>query len=460
MLVDSHAHLDLDEFKKDRYAVVDSAVNEGVNFIITVGCDLKSSRKAADYAKKYEPVYAAVGIHPHDAQRASQGDYGEIDCLLYEPKVVAVGETGLDYYRNYSPRDVQVRAFRNQIRLARKRGLPIIVHNRNAEDDALKIMIEEEAGEVGGVMHCFSGSIAFAEKCVEMGFYISFAGPITFANARRLREVAASLPVEKMMVETDCPFLTPEPHRGKRNEPAYVVHVARALAEIKKLSYEDICRITTLNAQGLFGIGQLSEGGAIAYRIRDSLYLNITNRCTSTCYFCHRQADPVVKGHNLRLVAEPSAEEIMDEISKQKGFREVVFCGYGEPALRLDVVKEVSRRLKEKGIYVRLNTNGHGNLINKRNILPELKGLIDEVCVSLNAESAEKYFAMCMPKFGEKAYQAVKEFVLEAKRHIPRVSVTLLEGLPEIKADMEACKKIASEELGIELRLRQYDVVG
>lgn len=461
MLVDSHAHLDVEEFEKDRSSVVERARAEGVNFIITVGCDLNSSLKALEYSKRYESAYAALGIHPHDAKRAAEGDLDQIEGLLDEPKVVAIGEIGLDYYRNYSPRDAQVRQFRKQIGLARERGLPIIVHNRNAEGDALKIMREEAAGDVGGVMHCFSGSIAFAEKCADLGFYISFAGPITFPNARRLREVAAHLPVERMMVETDCPFLAPEPHRGERNEPAYAIHVARALAEVKKLSYEDICRITTLNVHKSFGIGQIAQAGAISYKIRDSLYLNITNRCTSSCYFCKRQTYPVVKGHNLRLAAEPTAEEIMGEISDHEGYREVVFCGYGEPTLRLDIVKEVSRRLKQKGIRVRLNTNGHGNLIHKRTILPELVGLVDEVCVSLNAESAEKYFLMCMPKFGESTYNAVREFIMEAKKYIPRVSVTLIEGLPEIGADVEACKKIASDELGgVELRLRQYDGIG
>ncbi len=197
----------------------------------------------------------------------------------------------------------------------------------------------------------------------------------------------------------------------------------------------------------------------IAYRIRDSLYLNLTNRCTAVCIFCHRFEDPYVKGHNLRLTheQEPSTLELLEAIGDPCRFKEIIFCGYGEPTLRLEVIKAVAKRIKEKGGRVRLNTNGHGNLIHKRNICSELKGLIDAVSVSLNAESAEKYYEICHPIFGPDTYTRIKEFVKEARRHIPQVEITAVHLLG---VNLKKCEWIAREELGIKFRVRELDVLG
>jgi len=196
------------------------------------------------------------------------------------------------------------------------------------------------------------------------------------------------------LLETDAPFLTPQPRRGKRNEPAFVTYAADKLAEIKGLSSRDIARITSLNASLLFGIGGKDKTAKIVYQIRKSLYLNLTNRCTNNCCFCVRNDTTYVKGHNLKLSQEPSIEELWQATTAEDPgrYQEVVFCGLGEPTLRLEVIKEIARRLKTRGIRVRLNTNGQGNLIHARNILPELEGLIDAISVSLNAEDKEKYY--------------------------------------------------------------------
>lgn len=195
----------------------------------------------------------------------------------------------------------------------------------------------------------------------------------------------------------------------------------------------------------------------IVYKIRNSLYLNPTQRCTARCAFCHRVDDPVVKGYNLRLRSEPSARELIRAIGDPARFDEVVFCGYGEPTLRLDVIKEVARAVKQAGGRVRLNTNGHGNLIHRRNILPELAGLVDAVSISLNADNAEKYADLCRPAFGPKTHDAVLEFIKEAKRHIPDVTVSVVR-LPAV--DVEACERIARETLGVKFRVRELDAVG
>jgi TatD DNase family protein len=257
MLIDSHAHIDMSEFNNDLDEVIKRADEQGVKAIIDVGIDEASSKAAVALAEKYEQVYAAVGIHPHDAESATETTFKVLESLAYHPKVVAIGEMGLDYYRNLSPRLVQQKVFRQQIELAKKFRKPIIVHDRDAHADTMKILKEQRAVEVGGVLHCFSGSWEMAKECLKMGFYISFAGPVTFSNARKLHEVAKKVPLDRILVETDCPFLTPVPFRGKRNEPSYVVKTAEKIAQLKGISFEELAKHTTENAMRLFNLTDL-----------------------------------------------------------------------------------------------------------------------------------------------------------------------------------------------------------
>jgi TatD DNase family protein len=265
-----------------------------------------------------------------------------------------------------------------------------------------------------------------------------------------------AIPIEHLLIETDSPYLAPQPVRGKRNEPVFVRYTAETVAQIKGLTYDDVARITSFNAMQLFGIGMIPERGRITYPIRNSLYLNITNRCTAACTFCVRYHTDFVKGHNLRLRDEPSAEDLIREIGDPKKYAEIVFCGYGEPFLRLDVVKAVAAEVKRKGGKVRIDTNGHANLIHRRNVLPELAGLIDAVSVSLNAQNAELYNKVSQPTFGVETYEAVKEFIRQSAKYVPDVTATVV-SLPEV--DIDACRKIA-DSLGARLRVREYNVVG
>jgi TatD DNase family protein len=259
-----------------------------------------------------------------------------------------------------------------------------------------------------------------------------------------------------MLVETDAPYLTPVPYRGTRNEPAYVRLTAERVAALKGLSLEDVGRITTLNAQRLFGIGAEPESGVIAYKIRNSLYLNITNRCSNRCSFCAKFNDFTVKGHKLVLDHEPTYLEVMDAIGDPTGCDEVVFCGYGEPLLRLDLLKDVARDLKAMGMKTRINTDGQANLVYGRNILPELAGLIDTISVSLNAADADTYGRLCGTPFGADGFDAVCAFLREAPAHIPHVvaSAVTVPGL-----DIEAVERLA-RELGVEFRMREFAEVG
>jgi TatD DNase family protein len=455
-LIDTHAHLDSGQFAADREAVIARADENGISHILTIGCDLVSSTASVEIAAAHPTVYAAVGIHPHDAGEADTAGLAELRRLANEPKVVAIGEIGLDFYRDRSPREVQRQSFRQQIRLAREVGLPVIVHDREAHDEVLQILRGERASEVGGVLHCFSGDIAMARDCLELGFYISFPGTITYPKNEAAREVVRAMPIDQMLVETDCPYLAPQACRGRRNEPAFVRHTAEAIAQIKGLTIEDVARITTLNAFNLFGIGEVDMTSKIAYRIRDSLYLNITNRCTNACIFCAKFKDFTVKGHHLRLEHEPTTAQVLAAIGDPGRFQEVVFCGYGEPLIRLDLIREVAAWLKQRGVRVRINTDGQANLVHGRNILPELAGLVDAVSVSLNAPDAVTYQRLCRSKFGELGFEAVKDFLVAAKQHITSVTATAV-GLPGI--DMEACRRVAAE-LGVEFREREYNEVG
>jgi TatD DNase family protein len=456
-LIDTHTHLDHNQFAGDRDEVIGRALAAGITHLITVGCDLASSAACVDIAAGHSAIYASVGIHPHDAGQASEEGLAQLrDLIRQRGKIVAVGEIGLDYYRDRSPRDVQRHAFRRQIGLAKEVGLPIIIHDRDAHDDVLRILREENAAEIGGVLHCFSGDAAMARECLAMGFFLSFPATLTYPKNESARDVVRSIPVDHLLIETDCPYLAPQMHRGRRNEPAYVRHVAEAIAEIKGLTIDDVARITTLNAYSLFGIGEVETTAKIAYQIRDSLYLNITNRCTNACIFCAKFKDFTVKGHHLRLDREPGAAEIKAAVGDPARYREVVFCGYGEPLMRLDIVKEVAAWLKTQGVMVRINTDGQANLVHGRDILPDLAGLVDAISVSLNAPDAATYQELCRSRFGAGGYEGVKEFLRRARKFIPSVTATAV-ALPGV--DIPACQRVA-EELGVDFREREYNEVG
>lgn len=254
LLFDTHVHLNAEQYDEDVKEVIERAQEAGVKNMVVVGFDRPTIEKAIALVEEYDFLYASVGWHPVDAIDMTDEDLVWIEELAGHPKVVALGEMGLDYHWDKSPKGVQKEVFRKQIQLARKVKLPIIIHNREATQDIVEILKEEKAEEVGGIMHCFSGSVETARECVDMNFYISLGGPVTFKNAKKPKEVAEAVPLDKLLIETDCPYLAPHPYRGKRNEPAYVKLVAEQIAELKGVSYEEIAQATTENAFELFRI--------------------------------------------------------------------------------------------------------------------------------------------------------------------------------------------------------------
>lgn len=253
MLIDTHVHLNADQYDEDLQEVIDRALEAGVDRMFVVGFDTKTINRAMKLIEDYDFLYAIIGWHPVDAIDCTDEDLKWIEKLSDHPKVIGIGEMGLDYHWDKSPKDVQKALFRKQIALAKRVNLPIVIHNREATQDCVDILLEEHAEEVGGIMHSFSGSPEIADVLInQLDFHISLGGPVTFKNAKQPKEVAKHVPLERLLVETDAPFLSPHPYRGKRNEPARVTLVAQQIADLKEMSYDDVAKQTTLNAERLF----------------------------------------------------------------------------------------------------------------------------------------------------------------------------------------------------------------
>jgi TatD DNase family protein len=251
MLIDTHTHLHFRDFDDDREMVIQRAIKNNIKAIITIGTDLESSKAAQGLAEKFAVVFAAVGIHPNDSMNASDDDLLQIENMAAQEKTIAIGEIGLDYYREYASREKQEIIFRKQINLAKKLGLPMIIHNRQAEDDILRILKEEKGEEISGVFHSFSGDIPFLEAVLSHHYHVSFTGPVTFKNTN-YNKLIDIVPIEQLLLETDSPFLSPVPFRGKRNEPSYVKYIADKIAQVKGVSIEKLAEVTTENAKSLF----------------------------------------------------------------------------------------------------------------------------------------------------------------------------------------------------------------
>ncbi len=456
-LTDTHCHLDFPDYDDDLARVMERAESAGVIRMIVPGINIASSEKAIVIASKNPYVFAACGIHPHEADKCGPDAGSRLrELCVGNDKVVAVGEVGLDYYRKYSKVENQKELFRQCVSLSKELDLPLILHNRDASEDFLEAIKGSGPGVPRGVVHCFSGDERLLEEVLALDLYVSFTGTLTFEKAKASRELLKLVPPERLLLETDSPYLSPEPLRGKRNEPANVRYLLDVYSGIYGLRPEDIARITTHNANHLFKLG-LKEESKVAYPIRDSLYLNITNRCTNRCTFCTRDISNYVKGHDLKLEREPVTDEIIADMGDISPYKEIVFCGFGEPTLRIDTVKRVSAYIKEKGKKVRLVTNGEGDLISARPIAAELKGLVDVVSVSLNAPDAKAYDRMCRSVFGEQAFGAIRSFMKKCREQGIVVEITCLDLIGE--EGVSQCRR-AAEELGANFRLRHLNVVG
>jgi TatD DNase family protein len=264
-IIDSHLHLDAEAFNEDREACIERALAAGVTTLISIGAGyggLSSAYKAIELAEKYPFIWATVGVHPHDADDSF--DPQELERLARHPKVVAIGETGLDFFKNLSAPDRQYEAFKTQIEIARSVGKPLVIHSRNAGEECMRVLQEGNAGDVGGVFHCYAEDAAFAARLWTLGFYVSFPGTLTFKKADDVRAICAEIPLEQILIETDSPYMAPEPFRGKRCEPAFVAETAKKLAAVKGISLEEVAVATRDNTRRLFAVMGTTSGAASA----------------------------------------------------------------------------------------------------------------------------------------------------------------------------------------------------
>lgn len=462
---DSHAHLEFPDFSTDLEAIMQRAAEARVAFITTVGTRLTGMPSLHEICKRFPNVFASVGIHPHYSGDVEDASIEAIVKAGDHAKIVAVGETGLDFHYDFSERDVQATVFRNHIQAAKVLDLPLIIHSREAEEATRSILEEEGVPPRGGVLHCFTGSPEMAAWGVDQGLHISFSGVLTFKNGKALRQIAHQVPLDRLLIETDAPYLAPVPNRGKRNEPAFVVHIAETLARVHDLSLEKMAAITTENYRRLFRIAAMTQTMAeaekkthvLAYAIGEGLYINMHRGCTLHCHFCPKWVAPVVHDYDLTLKHAPSAQEILQAMGDFSGYREIVFCGYGEPTLRLETLLTVAREVKkQRNIRIRINTDGLANRVYREDITPRFRGLIDAVSVSLTAQNESLYIRHCQPGL-QGSYQAVLDFLVAVQAHVPEVVATAIDGLEGV--DVEACRKMA-EGLGATFRKRTLNQVG
>ncbi|MCX5776445.1 MAG: TatD family nuclease-associated radical SAM protein, partial [Candidatus Firestonebacteria bacterium] len=427
-----------------------------LKYIINIGTDFKGNKMSLKLAEEYDNIYCTLGVHPNSCTKDDEPLFEYIIRNSVNRKVVGIGETGLDYFRDICPKETQILCFRRHIRIARQQSLPLVIHSREASADTINILREENAQETGGVIHCYNGDRKLLEEALRMGFYIAIGGAVTYPNATALREAVKNIPLNRLLLETDCPYLAPQSKRGKRNEPAFMKETAEKIAEIINVPIETVANWSEINTGYLFKLGVKHEG-KIVYEINGSLYINLTNRCSNHCFFCARNVSTMVQGHDLTIRREPTVKEVIEAAGDISKYKEVVFCGFGEPLIRLEALKQIAADFKNKGAKIRLDTNGQGNLIHGRNVLPELQGLVDAVSVSLNSPDAAGYQNICSSQFKEAAYHGVKEFIKEANKYIPDVTASMVT-VPGI--DIEACRKVAEEELKVKFRIRQFGKVG
>ncbi len=456
-LFDTHCHLDFQAFENDCDEVIENAIKNNVTGMLTIGTCLESSTSAIKISSKNNNIYAAVGIHPNHCHECKEEDLTRIEDLANDENVVAIGETGLDFFHNTTPVKMQEKYFLKHMEISANTGKPLILHSRESGEELIKMLKDFFGNEpINGVFHCFTSTKKVLEQALALELKIGISGIATFPKGENVRELIPHIPDKYLLLDSDSPFLSPAPKRGKRNEPANIIHIAEKIAEIRGVSLDDIARITTRNARELFNLKGDNEEGKIAYEIRNTLYLALTNECTNNCSFCSRNTGYDVKGHDIKLKKEPTAEEVISAMGDTERYDEVCFCGFGESTMRLEVLTTVADELKRRGKKVRLNTNGQGSIFHKRNIVPDLKGRIDSISVSINTSNASHYQEICQSRFGEDSFAGLCDFVKKAVPEIPEVICTVVD-MPEI--DIEKTREIV-ESLGAKFRVRSFVDVG
>jgi TatD DNase family protein len=458
MFIDTHAHLDDEAFQSDIAQVIERARDGGVTQILNAGSTLVANQRIIELLGSGILRWGALGLHPHEFNQPLAWDEHHLAAQLAQEGIVALGEIGLDFHlfpgAPAPDREQQLKGFARQLALAKTMELPVIVHVREAFGEALETL--RSAGLArGGVIHCFSGDRKWMEKFLELGYHIGISGMVTYPKADDLREAVAACPVDRLVLETDCPYLPPQSRRGQRNEPVYVAEIARYVAQLRGIEPAELGRVTTANAERLFKMGS-GHPGTLVYPIDRNLYVNLTNRCTARCVFCPREYNRRVRGHELSLQREPRASEIIAAIPHPQEYAEIVFCGFGEPTLRYPTLLDAARQLKARGARIRVNTNGHALGLFAADLLAQARQWVDTWSISLNAPSPEAYAASVRPQAPDLGFQAVLDFIREAVSQGGKVIVSCVE---HHGADCAAVEKIVTG-LGAIYRARPLDRLG
>jgi TatD DNase family protein len=419
-MIDSHCHLNLRHFEDDLEGVIANAVSDGIVAFMNIGYDRQSLRETLELVERFPFVFAAAGIHPHDASALDDAFEADVRHALDHPRVVAVGEIGLDFYRDLTPRDVQQDVFRRMIRLAREKNKPIVIHCRDAFDEVLETLASEGTG-YRGIFHAFSGSVDDANRCFELGFHVGIGGVVTYRNAR-LSETVAALPLERIVLETDSPYLTPHPWRGKRNEPSFVAHVARVVARAKDLPLADVARATTENYLAAMGLSPTALPRPV-YRIEDTAYIQAVS-------------------------AEPGDLDTIPEA----GIQEAVLTGLADPLHHFDHTLHLAGRARERNWRVRVNTGGLANQVAGHDITPEIADAVDEIVVVLFGATLDAHNRLAYPALNSEEWEMMRDFI----RCASAAGIdTVCEFIATPGFEPEPCRKFA-HDLGAKYDIRMY----
>lgn len=419
-MIDSHCHLNSRHFDDDREDAIARAVSDGVVSFMNIGFDRESLRDTLALLERYPFMFGAAGVHPHDAATLDDALEAEVRHALDHPRIVAVGEIGLDFYRNLAPREVQEAVFRKMIGIAREKGKPIVIHCRDAFNEVVETLVSEGATH-RGIFHAFSGDPAEAQRVFDLGFHVGIGGVVTYRNAR-LAETVAAIPIEKIVLETDSPYLTPHPWRGKRNEPSFVAHVARTVAKVKGLSLAEVSRITNENYLAAMGIAAEALPRPV-YRIDEAVYIQAA-------------------------AAEPGDVDAIPADTTD----EIVLTGVVDPLERLDHVVALAARAKERGLRVRVNAGGLANLAAGRDVTPELAGKVDEIVVIFYGATAEVHNRLAHPALRTEEWESMRDFV---RCSVAAGIATVCEFVATPGFEAEPCRLFA-KDLGAQYDIRMY----
>ena len=425
-----------------------ASIKKEIDYIINTESNPSDWNKILSIKDKN--IFTAIAVSPEQAIIYNNEIENKLLKLIKKNKIIAIGVIGLDYHNKKASKNIQKKVFQRQLVLAKENNLPVIISCPKSYQDCYEILKKIYKDKVKGVINFNSENKKQIKAFIDLGMFVSFSGDIISRRNKKAAKIIPLVPQNKFLIRSLN-------LKNKNKDYSKLISdikktVEKIVLTRKRVSIEDIARITSYNAVSLFQL-PVKLKDKYTYKIRNSLYINLTNRCTNKCDFCPRLKEPVVKGYYLKLKKEPTAKEVIKEIDNPKKFDEIVFCGYGEPTIRLKTMKKIAKWIKENGGKTRLDTNGLGSLIAGYNIAPQLKGLFDTISISLNFHNKNLYLKHCHPIFGEKTWKELLRFIEEAKEITPKVILTVIEKYKDV--DINKCQKIA-DKLKVNFRRRTY----